>query len=140
MKNKNILITIIGIVIIFVGYFLYNYFQNKNYEKIEIDSVVDENIESTEEKINEEEKEEKKKIVVHITGEVTNNGVFELEEGSRVIDAVNAAGGLLENADLSNINLAYILEDEFKIYIPNKNEVNKAKEEKEGYIEKRNRR
>ena len=68
-----------------------------------------------------------KKIIVHISGEVISPGVISLEEGARIIDAINMADGVTEEADLSKVNLAYVLEDAQKIYIPNINE----KEEKE---------
>ena len=44
-------------------------------------------------------------------------GVYELEEGMRVCDAVEAAGGLLENADLASLNQAALLADAAKIYV-----------------------
>lgn len=73
--------------------------------------------------INKEEKEEtKEKIIIHITGQVVNEGIVELEEGARIIEAVEKAGGTTEEANLSKINLAYILEDGMKIYIPSKND------------------
>jgi competence protein ComEA len=53
-------------------------------------------------------------------GEVENEGIVEINEGSRVSDAINAAGGLKETADISNINLAFVLEDGMKIIIPSK--------------------
>ncbi len=59
-------------------------------------------------------------IMVHISGEVYKPGLVILKEGDRVIDAVNAAGGLKEEADLDRINLAKKLVDEEKIYIPKK--------------------
>lgn len=68
-----------------------------------------------------------KKIIVHISGEVVSPGVISLEEGARIVDAINMADGVTEEADLSKVNLAYVLEDSHKIYIPNINE----KEEKE---------
>ncbi|MCF6096623.1 helix-hairpin-helix domain-containing protein [Thermovorax subterraneus] len=58
------------------------------------------------------------KIVVHVAGAVKNPGVYELKEGSRVIDAVKAAGGYISEADVTGINLAKKLQDEDKIYIP----------------------
>ena len=62
------------------------------------------------------------KIKVHISGEVMNPGVVEIEDGARVIDAINIAGGLTEEADIRMINLAGILEDATKINIPNIND------------------
>ncbi len=58
------------------------------------------------------------KIVVDIGGEVVSPMVVELDEGSRVGDAIEAAGGITENADLTDINRAAFVEDGEKIYIP----------------------
>ena len=67
----------------------------------------------------EEQDEAKDKIIVYITGEVQNEGVIELEYGSRISNAIEKAGGITEEANLKNVNLAYELEDGQKIYIPN---------------------
>ena len=72
-------------------------------------------------KIEEEENKEKNEeetIYVHIIGEVKNAGLVELKEGSRIINAIEAAGGITEKADLSKVNLAYILSDGSKVNIP----------------------
>lgn len=61
-------------------------------------------------------------LIIHITGEVKNWGVIELPQGSRIIDAVNKAGGFTDSADVEAVNLAYVLSDGVKIYIPSKNE------------------
>ena len=68
-------------------------------------------------------KKKKTTIIVHIIGEVNKPGVVKLEEGARIIDAINEAGGQTENADLSKVNLAYIVEDGTQIYIPKYNEI-----------------
>ena len=57
-------------------------------------------------------------IVVHVIGEVKKPGVIKLKEGARIIDAINKCGGQTEEADLSKINLAYVLDDGSQIYIP----------------------
>lgn len=57
-------------------------------------------------------------IYVHVAGEVKSPGLVKLPQGSRVIDAVEAAGGMYDNADINNINLAKILSDEDRVYIP----------------------
>ncbi|MDN6194593.1 MAG: helix-hairpin-helix domain-containing protein, partial [Alkalibacterium sp.] len=57
-------------------------------------------------------------VVIDIKGAVKKPGVFSLETTERVIDAVDAAGGVLENADTKHINFAQMLEDEMYIYIP----------------------
>lgn len=57
-------------------------------------------------------------IYVHICGRVKNPGLIKLSSNSRVIDAVEASGGVFEDADLDKINLAKKLKDEERIYIP----------------------
>ncbi len=52
------------------------------------------------------------KIVVDIGGEVVSPMVVELDEGSRVGDAIEAAGGVTENADLTDINRRHSLKTE----------------------------
>ena len=73
---------------------------------------------------NEEQSEEThiSQITVHITGAINNPGVIILEEGARIVDALEAAGGETEEADVNRLNLAYVLEDGEKLYIPSKNE------------------
>lgn len=72
------------------------------------------------------------KIVIHITGAVQKTGILVLKEGARIADAIDAAGGNTESADLDEVNLAYILEDGQKIYIPKKED--KVKLEKKVHI------
>lgn len=57
-------------------------------------------------------------LVVHVTGAVTREGMYPLPAASRLDDAIKAAGGLLANADASQINLAARLTDGQKIVIP----------------------
>jgi len=73
-----------------------------------------------------EEKEEdsvNNKIYVYITGEVNVPGVIILNDGSRIVDAINAAGGTTSKANVSKVNLVYILEDGMKVNIPNDNDL-----------------
>ena len=78
---------------------------------------------------------EEKMIIVHVAGFVESPGIVKLKEGSRIADAIEAAGGELLDADLSNVNLAYMLEDGQKLYIPGISE-QKEGEENLGYITK----
>lgn len=50
-------------------------------------------------------------ILVYVCGEVESEGVYELPEGSRVYEALQAAGGLLEGVDTTKINMAAKLSD-----------------------------
>ncbi len=111
-KQWIILVFIIVIIIGVVGYYLYTNFQQISYENLEDDEFEEEIIEN---KIVEEEVE---KIVVHIAGAVRKEGIVELNDGARIVDAINEAGGLDENADLTKVNLAFIISDGQKIYIP----------------------
>lgn len=68
-------------------------------------------------------------IYVYVAGEVNNPSVVELEEGQRVADAIEKAGGLTDSGEIKNINLAYKLKDGEKLYIPSLDEVIKSEEE-----------
>ncbi|TSB46786.1 helix-hairpin-helix domain-containing protein [Alkalicoccobacillus porphyridii] len=57
-------------------------------------------------------------IVVDVKGAVQMPGVYTLEVGSRIDDAIRAAGGLTEKADSNQINFAMLLHDEMLIYAP----------------------
>jgi competence protein ComEA len=56
-------------------------------------------------------------LVIDVTGEVVSPGVYELPAGSRVIDAIKAAGGARPKAALSELNLARIIKDGEQIYV-----------------------
>ena len=64
--------------------------------------------------------EEAKTLVVHICGAVSAPGVYELPAGSRIIDAVEAGGGFLPEADEACCNLAEEIVDGCQIYIMTK--------------------
>jgi competence protein ComEA len=57
-------------------------------------------------------------VVVHVAGEVRRPGVQTLPAGSRVVDAVAAAGGALPRADLDGLNLARPLTDGEQVLVP----------------------
>lgn len=59
-----------------------------------------------------------KPVVVYITGAVPRPGVYALAQGSRVQDAISAAGGFLADAEKSGINLARLVEDGEQLDIP----------------------
>ena len=57
-------------------------------------------------------------IRVHVAGAVAREGVYDLRRGDRVIEAVEAAGGLLPDAEIASLNLAARLTDGERIDIP----------------------
>ncbi len=71
-----------------------------------------------------EEKSEKKDelLIVHVGGSVKRAGVYQLEKDKRIIDAIEKAGGMLEEADSDALNLAEKIKDGMKIYVPKKGE------------------
>lgn len=116
MKDKKVKI-IIAFISIPIIIFLIYYINTKNDQIIISSNIIEEN-EVNGENEKKETKEEIENIIVHVSGCVNKEGIVELPINSRVIDAINYAGGVKENADLSEINLASILEDGIKIYIP----------------------
>ena len=57
-------------------------------------------------------------LIVDVTGEVRQPGVYEFVQGDRVVDAVERAGGAKPNADLTTLNLAALLTDGTQIVVP----------------------
>ena len=121
-ENKKKILIIIGVVMAVIAssvyYFVNNYNEQEFFPEENIEDFANEEISKEDEK----ESLEEEKIIVHVAGEVTKPGVISLKEGARVIDAINEAGGATQNADLSKINLAYVLSDAEKVYIPSVNE------------------
>ena len=92
-------------------------------------SVEEKNIEqTTSEEIQENEQiyknmETIEKIYIYITGEVNSPGVVLLNNGSRIVDAIDAAGGVTDKADITKVNLVYELQDGMKVNIPNQKDL-----------------
>ena len=150
-NKKKIIISIVLIVSLIIGFIIFLLTEN-SYENLNLDELVieegsekfnnigdneDSNNTSSQNNINGNNKynqnainenasnvfqEETEKIAIHVTGEVKKEGLIYLPLGSRVADAIKAAGGETKEADLSKINLAYILQDGEKIYVPNEND------------------
>jgi competence protein ComEA len=59
-----------------------------------------------------------RQVFVHVGGAVRNPGLYQLADGSRVYDAVRAAGGTTDDADLDALNLASKVKDGDKILVP----------------------
>lgn len=111
MKNFKKIIFLSIIVGVLGIYLVYHYVTNSSSEYIEENIYIETN----------NQLEEKNKIFLHITGEVNSPGIIEIDEGARLVDVIEAAGGFTENADINKINLAYLVKDGQKINIPNVN-------------------
>ena len=73
-------------------------------------------------------------VYVHVCGAVEEAGVYELPQGSRIVDAVAAAGGFSEEADRSFVNLAGLVGDGMKIRIPTVEETEAADAAEEAFM------
>lgn len=60
---------------------------------------------------------EQSKLIINVAGKVKSPGVYQLPPGSRVIDAIEAAGNHLKGVDISDINLARLLVDGEQILV-----------------------
>jgi competence protein ComEA len=108
-QEKIVLLVIILIILLIIGLRIYTQEQNA----ITIVPAVD-SIESSIEKENIQEEI----CIVHISGAVSNPGVYQLNGNKRIIDVVKIAGGELENANVDAVNLAAHIFDGQKIVIP----------------------
>ncbi len=125
-KKQKVIVLVIAIVVaIGMIYFIYNKNQITDDVNLENDILVSENV-AKEKSLNTTEENE---VIIHITGSVKNPGIVRLKEGSRIEDAIEAAGGLTENADISKVNLAYVVDDGTKIKIPSSQEEDIGDEE-----------
>lgn len=125
-KKQKITLVVVAIVIILAVYYYINSKEQNNFEPIQQDEL---KIAEVENSNNENEQSKDTIIKVHVSGAVNQEGVVELETNSRISDAIEKAGGLKEDAYLGTTNLAYILEDGMKIYIPNNQEKEKIEKE-----------
>ena len=66
----------------------------------------------------------KEKIVIHVCGAVKSPGIYELDEGSRIYEAIAKAGGVLENAAAEQLNQAAKISDGQQLYVPFQGETN----------------
>lgn len=105
---------IICLLLLIIGVLLFLNFNNEECDSLN-EVQVFENVEK-----------EISKIYVDIKGEVLKPGVYEIDEGSRIIDVIDIAGGLTKNSDTSLLNLSKKVMDEMNIKIYSKEEVKEA--------------
>lgn len=117
-NKQKIIFTILIILLILIGIYVYNIRFDHNENDIETENVNNINLVESFLDTNEYKSEKDNIIIVHVTGAVKKTGIVKLSKGARIYDAIEMSGGSLEEADLSKINLAYLLEDGQKVYIP----------------------
>ena len=127
LSRKHYLITVILFLLIVVSIFTFVFIsQRKEMERKE--NIVRNFYGTKEQGIGPDgetplQTREKEKILVHICGEVVKAGVYEVGEGSRIIDLIKTAGGETEEACIDSLNLAQEVFDGQKIYVPSLEEV-----------------
>lgn len=117
--QKYFLYGVLGVVIICLGYVIFGEVRGFNEVNIDLRDKQGDMISTS--------PYTQSRVVVHIAGEVKVSGLYTLEQGSRVNDAINAAGGPTLNADLDAINLAQRVCDGEKIDIPSKSEAQQVR-------------
>jgi len=120
--RKEILIGLVLLVIVIsiVGVIIYLNMNTEKEEPLVIEKKKNINKQNTSEVYK-----------VDIKGQVANPGIYSLKANSRVIDVIEKAGGLTENADTSVINLSKKISDEMVIIIYSHEEVNEFGKTKE---------
>ena len=132
-KKKEIIIVSIILILLILTIFYWLNLKKNNKKVLKKDKEV---VQKLEKKY---EKEVEKSVKVDIKGEINNPGIYELDESMRVIDVIELAGGLTNNADTSVINLSKKLKDEMVIIIYSKYQVKnfEATKEKEKVVQEK---
>lgn len=108
-----ILAFLCSLVVIIGGLFYFNQSKTEDYSDVSFSNTSSESINKdgkTEEKHDE-------KIFVDVKGSVKHPGVFETTKDKRVKDLIEEAGGLLDDADTSTLNLSQKVKDQMVIYV-----------------------
>lgn len=132
MKNKekiigSVAIICISIIFIIAGYVMSNSkeeFNSTDYKDIFVETEKI-SVKKNAEDINavSPNSVESGKVKVDIKGAVKKPGVYEIENGSRIVDLIEVAGGVTPEADLSSTNLSIKLQDQNCVVIPKKGDL-----------------
>ncbi|MBD5430083.1 helix-hairpin-helix domain-containing protein [Lactobacillus sp.] len=110
------------------------YFQNKTESRVDNSDLVTEQVDQKyESQTSSSEKSstahsrsmqqsQQDTVTCDISGAVKHPGVYTLKNGARLNDLLSAAGGIIKQANLKNINRALLLKDQDQIYVPHKGE------------------
>lgn len=117
--NKKVIIVGIAIILLIISGGIYAFMNFNDDEYIDSENnnlLVNETI---------SEKNQSIKIKAEIKGEVISPGVYEFDEGSRLKDLIDAAGGFSKKAYYDNINLSMKLKDEMVVVVYDKDNIKK---------------
>ncbi|MCI8347201.1 MAG: DNA-binding protein [Bacilli bacterium] len=129
--RKQIVLSI-SILVVILSIIIGIYYTGEKQEKKSTKTMLTEKKVIVKKKEKEQEKEESlQEIMVDVKGEVMNSGIYTLKKGSRVIDAINLAGGVTKLGDTSVLNLSKKLEDEMVIIVYSYYEVRNFEKTKE---------
>ena len=120
---KKIILILGGVSFLMLGIIYVLYTNHIEKKEVNIDIFDDEATLENEDFEDDKEEEHTFKVSVDIKGMVLNPGVYEMDNNSRVEDVIAKAGGLLEGADTSLLNLAKIVTDEMTIIVYSNEEV-----------------
>ena len=123
IKEYKIIVICIGLGLLVGGFFLLKPAPQTPVKERSLQAeVAAVSKDSSTEKEVKEELVEQDMITVDVKGAVKAPGIYDLPVGSRVNDAVQKAGGLIEQADSKLLNLAQKVSDEALVYVPTKGE------------------
>lgn len=122
-RKKEAIVGLVLLLVLGVGGFYY-FSNNKSVDEL---SVVSDDVDASKE---ETKNIETDRIFVDVKGAVKKPGVYELNEGDKVVDAINKAEGLTKSAVTTNINLAKKVTNEMVVYVFTKKELSKSEETK----------
>ena len=112
-QQTSVFLILISIIIVLTGILFTNNNNSTSIQLVENGTEDNNNFHLSEDDKNTTEAAEEvtEMIKIYITGQVKKPGVIEVEEGSRLIDAIELAGGLLDDADMKKINLYLKVQD-----------------------------
>ena len=102
-----------SVVVIGIGFYYFNHSKTEDYNDISFSNHKSDRIDNEEK--NDDKQDEK--IFVDVKGAVKNPGVFETTKDKRIKDLIDVAGGLLDDADTSTLNLSQKVKDQMVIYV-----------------------
>lgn len=111
---KSIILAFVcSLVLITGGLFYFNQNKTEDYSGVSFSNISNE----TSNKDEKAENRHDEKIFVDVKGAVKHPGVFETTKDKRVKDLIEEAGGLLDDADTSTLNLSQKVKDQMVIYV-----------------------